>query len=149
MKISALLLPVLLVVSAGVLAQQAVGLRPVRIAPALMIPDASQAMTQQSATDAKLQALASQLDSLQAENVLLKTRLDLLNAKVDGNQWGQVAALTNLKAAYEGHRAAYESHTHDYNSTFVKFDNVKIDGVMASYISVTRDSPRVSSVPNP
>ncbi len=149
MKISALLLPALLVVSAGVFAQQSIGLRPVRIAPALLVPDSSQVMTQQADMDAKLQALAGQMDSLQAENAQLKARLDQINAKVDANQWGQVAALTNLKTAYESHQTAYESHTHDYNSTFVKFDNVKIDGVMASYISVTRDSPRVSSAPNP
>ena len=142
MKISALLLPVLLVVSAGVHAQQAVGLRPVRITPALMIPDASQPMTLQLETDAKLQALASQLDSLQAENALLKTRLDQINAKVDSNQWGQVAAMANLKQAHEG-------HTHNYDVRTVKWDNVKIDGEWASYISASTDSPRASSAPNP
>ncbi|MCX7043282.1 MAG: bZIP transcription factor [Gammaproteobacteria bacterium] len=142
MKISALLLPALLVVSAGVFAQQAVSLRPVRIAPALAIPDPSQAMTQASATDSKLQALAGQLESLQAENKQLKAKLDQLNAKVDGNQWTQVAAMANLKSAYEG-------HTHNYDVRSVKWDNVKINDKWASYISASTDSPRTSSAPNP
>ena len=149
MKISALLLPALLVVSAGVFAQQSIGLRQVRIAPALLTPDPSQAMTLQAGMDAKLQALAGQLDSLQAENAQLKARLDQINAKVDSNQWGQVAALTNLKTAYEGHRAAYESHTHSYDVKSVKYKNLEIDGEWASFISGDTESPHISSAPNP
>lgn len=127
-------------------AQDTAPLRPARLnitpaATAQTLREPGNVQTVQGNIEARLQALSEQMAALQAENEQLKAKLAQLNAKVDGNQWNQAAAMANLQQSYK-------QHTHAYERTSVTFNNVHIGDDWASYISGVKLSPATSSPPN-